>query len=75
MSCTMPKVLGFHRWFQDRFGDLCKAHDEAYEARLDRKQADIILAAGIALRGYPVLGILCYVSVRLCGKFHYKVKI
>jgi len=29
--CTVPKIFGFRKWFESRYGDLCEAHDGAYE--------------------------------------------
>lgn len=52
--CTIPKVFGLRQWFEYRFSDVCKVHDEVYEARRGSKfKADWELAKGIAKRGLP----------------------
>lgn len=73
-SCTMPGALGFRRWFEDRFDDLCREHDRDYRDRVDRRTADLKLAASIMLRGYPVMSFIVYIFVRLFGHLHYREK-
>lgn len=71
-NCTMPHAFGFHAWFEAKFGDLCARHDEAYSNGENRKQADLSLAAGIMVRGYPALAFITYMFVRSAGLLHYK---
>lgn len=54
--CTVPKILGFRDWFEERFGELCKQHDETYIAQqggeVARLMADLRLTSGMWSRGY-----------------------
>jgi len=55
--CTLyPKSL--QRWFDIRFADLCKEHDEHYQERKWRVKyhADFLLAAQFCKRGYCIIG-------------------
>jgi hypothetical protein len=63
--------FGFRKWFNDKFGDLCEEHDWHYERRIDRRRADCILAGKIIQCGYPGLGVVTYIFVRLIGWRHY----
>lgn len=71
-NCTMPHALGFHAWFEAKFGDLCAAHDAAYASGADRYQADLDFCAGVMRRGYVTLSVLSYIFVRGVGRFHYR---
>lgn len=73
-ACTLPRVLGFKKWFDARFGDLCESHDAMYDAAFPRKQADLILCSGVMIRGYPALAIAAYIVVRAFGWLHYNRK-
>lgn len=68
----MPRAFGFHAWYEEKFGDLCKQHDHHYTTAYPRKQADLELTAGIVLRGYPALALLTYIFVRGIGWKHYR---
>lgn len=59
-DCTFIKP--FKKWFDERFGDLCTAHDAAYVKRIwrDKVAGDFALSAGFAERGYITL---CYSSL------------
>lgn len=70
-NCTMPRAFGFHAWYEAKFGDLCRKHDEQYAAGVPRHIADQHFVAGIILRGYPALAFLTYLFVRVVGRFHY----
>ena len=73
--CSVPRLLGFGKWFETRFGGLCKQHDKYYAVGiLPRKAADCYLMSGIVLKGYPVFGFLTYIAVRLFGWLHYGVR-
>lgn len=65
MSCTMPDIPWFKDWFNERFGDLCEAHDEAYAQRLCKICSDYWLAHGIADRGFLWLSFLTFLAVQL----------
>jgi hypothetical protein len=58
MSCSAPKILGFRKWFESRFADLCFEHDALYVLRKWRTKlyADFLIAAKIVERGYFWLG-------------------
>jgi hypothetical protein len=70
--CTMPWMPWFRAWFNRKFGDLCEIHDFNYKSKYNRKKADIELAAGILLRGYPFMALLAYIFTRTIGWFHYE---
>lgn len=64
-NCTMPKIPYFRDWFESKFSDLCNMHDLGY-VYLDCKLCcDFRLAAGIAERGYPFIGLLTFFAVNL----------
>lgn len=70
--CTMPRILGLREWYERRFGDLCERHDRDYASGVKRQHADLMMAAAIMERGYPVLALLTYWFVRLFGWMHYR---
>lgn len=52
-------------WEQD-----CDEHDQWYAdggTALDRETADQVLMASVTLRGYPILGFLMWLAVRIGG--------
>ena len=50
--CTVPNILGLRKWFEVRFSDLCKEHDERYVARDCTKwEADAALFKGMVGKG------------------------
>lgn len=51
-SCTLPKILGLRKAFENRFGDLCEAHDVAYVTRTGKWAADKVFLKGMYDRGY-----------------------
>ena len=51
-ECTLPKIFGLRKWFENRFGDLCHAHDAAYVARTGKIKADLAFLKGMTQRGY-----------------------
>jgi len=58
----------FHR--PTPWEDKCEKHDYAYwmgGTAMQRKRADIALAAGVAKAGYPLVGALMYYAVRVGG--------
>ena len=68
MSCTTPKILGFEKWFNRNFSDLCDIHDRDYTSQIiSRKVSDTLLMIGIAERGYPTMAVLTYIYCRLLG--------
>jgi len=50
--------MGFGKWYESRFSDICALHDEAYLKRVWRLkcEADLIFVAAMSKRGYPFLG-------------------
>lgn len=61
---------GCSMFFDGYWNDCCYDHDEKYwkgGTRADRKKADAELMSCVALRGYPVIGILMYIGVRIGG--------
>lgn len=70
--CTIPEIFGLREWYEKRFGDLCKAHDESYVIRhISRWQADWELFMGMVDRGYPVFGFLTWLFARTVGWFYW----
>ena len=71
--CTSPKILGFDRWFQEKFGDLCHAHDVAYLERVwsVKMQSDYDLTAGMIQRGYFWLGVGTFLFVASLGSLYW----
>ena len=66
--CTIPKIPWFRDWFEDRFGDLCKIHDEEYSAaktRHEKYESDFKFTKQIAQRGYLTLSILTLMAVNM----------
>lgn len=63
-------------WPDGPWGGCCVAHDYAYwkggTAKM-RKQADKDLRDCVAARGYPVIGWVMYVGVRLFGSVYWPV--
>lgn len=77
--CTVPKIFGFRKWFEDRFGcDCCKYHDYHYveiwrnwrsgsKPPLTRLQADNIFFRCMVKKGkgyYPI-AILSWLHLRI----------
>lgn len=69
--CTLPNIPWFRSWFEGKFGDLCKRHDEAYGdiAKLDpahrrptKIHADYRFCATMACRGHPCLAICALIA-------------
>ena len=54
--CTVPKIFGLREWFEGKFGDLCKVHDEDYAQGYlfggCKTCKDLKFVHGIAQRGY-----------------------
>ncbi len=69
--CTIPTLFHAREWFENKFGDLCKAHDEAYENRTGKLKADYALLRGMNDRGYPSLAILTGIFLVTFGNFYY----
>lgn len=67
--CTILTLFGLQKWFDDRFLDLCIAHDESYETRVwqDKLAADFILAAGFVNRGYISIAFLSLFYTLILG--------
>lgn len=62
-KCTVPKLLGFKRWFDKHFGDYCEWHDLRYKATLNpfkKLWADVLFLAPIGRD--IVLGVISFVS-------------
>jgi hypothetical protein len=67
-NCTLPSWFGFGPWFDKRFGEICDEHDNDYVMQaLTRKQCDLKVLSGIAMKGYPWLGVVAYVYCRALG--------
>ena len=79
--CTLPKIPWFRKWFEGKFGDLCKIHDDDYAAindsdasESDKKQMKILtdfrFAQCIAIRGHVFLaiGALMFFQLPWVGK-------
>lgn len=51
--CTVPQILGFGEWFENRFHDLCHIHDKAWGSRILKRKLfeDIIFCKNVFLRG------------------------
>lgn len=73
-SCSVPRLLGFKNWFDERFGDLCENHDSLYTSKsaVSRYDADCKLAGSMFFRGYPFFAIITFVAVRSFGWLFYK---
>lgn len=70
-ECTLPKIFGLRKWFENRFGDLCHAHDQAYVARTGKLKADIAFLKGMSERGYIWLAIPTAFFFFTAGFFYY----
>lgn len=58
MTCSVPRILGFRKWFEKRFGDLCHKHDEGYMLRTRTKlEIDAAMVGGMWVRGYRLLAV------------------
>jgi|GEM_PF-6267588 len=56
--CTVPKIGNLRNWYEKNFSDLCKTHDEDYQARRGYQWArDYDLAKGIWKRGKPLTAV------------------
>lgn len=56
--CTLPAIFGLRDWFEQRFGELCREHDERYVARdVTKWEADASLFRGMVRRGKRYLPI------------------
>jgi hypothetical protein len=67
-KCTVPKLFGFREWFEERFGDLCAAHDDAYVNRSGSQiAADWVFAKGMWQRGYGWLAIPSFIVIASFG--------
>lgn len=59
--CTMPKIPWFRDWFEGKFGNLCKEHDENYAIGYRQGGCklchDFKFCAGIAEKGYGFLSV------------------
>lgn len=51
-QCTLPKILGLRKWFENRFGDLCEVHDYMYVNKFGKWNADKAFLKGMYNRGY-----------------------
>lgn len=50
--CTIPEIFGLRDWFEARFAEHCKRHDERYQKReVTKLQADLELAGGMVAVG------------------------
>lgn len=59
--CTIPAIFGLRVWFEERFGEGCKQHDEDYiNQQITRKEADLLMMAFMVCKGYPFLAIITY---------------
>lgn len=56
-GCSVPKILGIKRWFDEHLKDICDEHDEFYLKRTwkCKVQGDFLVAAKLAERGYILL--------------------
>lgn len=67
-KCTIPKIFGFRKWFENRFGDLCAIHDAKYIKREGwRIVVDYHFAKGMWQRGYGWLAIPSFVVIYAIG--------
>jgi len=68
--CTLPKdPFGFREWFEKKFGDLCKTHDEEYFIGYRQGGcklcSDLKFVLGIANRGYCLLAMATLFAVQM----------
>jgi hypothetical protein len=68
--CTLPKdPFGFRNWYEKKFGDLCKLHDEAYAIGYGGGKcklcADFEFALGISKRGHQFIALLSFIAVQM----------
>lgn len=72
-DCTFIRWFGIKRWFDERFGDLCKAHDEAYLLRIwkEKVASDFILSAGMASRKYYLLAYATLLFMAIFGTLYW----
>jgi hypothetical protein len=64
--CTLPSWFGLQKWFDDRFLDLCIAHDEAYVLQMNSKlSADWNLAFGFWKHGAYFLALCAFIYCQL----------
>lgn len=63
--CTMPKVPWFRDWFEEKFGDLCKTHDEDYYKGKCKLCSDIAFVKGIFSRGYWFLTPFVFIFINM----------
>jgi len=71
--CSVPRILGFGDWFDSRFDDLCHEHDRRYKTLnpLKKLQADFIFARGVAKKGYPEFGVVCFTILITAGTLYW----
>ena len=59
--CTIPKILGFRKWFEKRFQECCQEHDVDYvEQEISRYDADRKMYNCMKAKGYKVFGAITY---------------
>lgn len=72
-KCSIPKWLGFSKWYNNHFSAICYAHDVAYgnlhPKMLTRKQADDAYRKGLSDLGYSALGFMAWCFLRAFGGF------
>lgn len=76
MTCTIPRIFGFDKWFNSRFSDLCDTHDDAYVTRVwgDKVVGDFAFCASMAARGYITLAFACFAFFSLFGTLYWAWK-
>lgn len=73
-ACTLPKIFGLRRWFENRFGDICEIHDYGYVMRLGKWKTDMIFLKRMWERGYWWLAIPTFIMFNTVGFFYYYTK-
>ncbi len=69
--CTTPTIFHAREWFENRFGDACKEHDEAYVNRTGKTEADIKFLKVMWARGPKILCIPTALFFLTLGYWYY----
>lgn len=70
MACSFPF---FRQWLNERFGDLCRYHDDMWATRVWKLKvaSDFEFCSLMAARGYVALATLAYLYFTIPGTIYW----
>lgn len=70
--CTVPKFFSFKEWYENKFSDLCKIHDNEYVFKnVNKWTADWKFVSSVWNRGYKFTAIGSFIAFWTVGLYYW----